>query len=244
MPRAFHPRTREGKLRIAIIGAGNVGKALGVGWLRAGHQIVFGVRRPQDSKYRELAEAGATIETVAEAVRDTEVVVLATPWGATEAAIRTAGGLAGKVVVDCTNPLKPDLSGLTHGDRDSGGEQVARWAPDAKVVSIAGKGVGTVRRVDTPAGPFVERCEAHDEEGKSFSYALLESPFPFESYLAVVKLTPLGGERCAIDWSCDFQTAPEAVQALQKGVEDVYRHGFIASIRKTLGTHAIGGANP
>lgn len=59
--------------------------------------------------------------------------VLAIPWSATESALREAGNLEGKIVVDCTNPLKPDLSGLTHGHGDSGGEQVARWAPGSRV---------------------------------------------------------------------------------------------------------------
>jgi hypothetical protein len=61
-------------------------------------------------------------------------VVLATPWPAAESAIRAAGSLAGKIVVDCTNPLKPDLSGLAVGHSDSAAENVARWAAGARVV--------------------------------------------------------------------------------------------------------------
>jgi predicted dinucleotide-binding enzyme len=53
--------------------------------------------------------------TVAEAASSSEVIVLATPWPATEAAVRAAGNLQSKIVLDCTNPLKPDVSGSEVG---------------------------------------------------------------------------------------------------------------------------------
>jgi hypothetical protein len=70
---------------------------------------------------------------VAEAAASGEVIVLATPWPAAKDAIKAAGSLAGKVVVDCTNPLKPDFAGLAFGYTTSGAEQVAEWAKGAKV---------------------------------------------------------------------------------------------------------------
>jgi hypothetical protein len=67
-----------------------------------------------------------------EAAAAGDVIVLATPWPATRGAIQAAGNLAGKVV-DCTNPLKEDFSGLALGYTTSGAEQVAQWATGAKV---------------------------------------------------------------------------------------------------------------
>lgn len=123
-------------MKIAIIGAGNVGGTLGKAWARKGHQVFYGVQRPQDAKVQELlkesgpnAQAGAPADAAAFA----EVVVFATPWPATEAAVASAGNLGGKIVVDCTNPLKPDLSGLEIGHTASAGERVAAWAKGAKV---------------------------------------------------------------------------------------------------------------
>ncbi|HEY1379851.1 MAG TPA: NAD(P)-binding domain-containing protein, partial [Gemmataceae bacterium] len=124
-------------MKIGIIGAGNVGGTLGRGWAKHGHDVFFGVRRPDDEKTRQLVAAvgpRARAGTVAEAAAFGEVVVLATPWPATEAAVRSAGDLAGKAVIDCTNPLKPDFSGLALGFSTSGAEQVARWAAGARVV--------------------------------------------------------------------------------------------------------------
>jgi predicted dinucleotide-binding enzyme len=61
--------------------------------------------------------------------------VLATPWNAAEAAVRAAGDLAGKLVLDCTNPLTmgPDGLALAIGHTNSAGEMVARWAKGATV---------------------------------------------------------------------------------------------------------------
>lgn len=124
-------------MKIGLIGAGNVGGALGKLWAAKGHQIVFGVPEPNAPKHQELvraAGANARAGSVREAASFGEVVVLATPWPATKSAIESAGSLAGKVFVDATNPLAPDLSALTIGTNNSAGEEVARWAAGAKVV--------------------------------------------------------------------------------------------------------------
>jgi predicted dinucleotide-binding enzyme len=124
-------------MKIAIIGAGNVGGTLGRGWAKKGHDVFYGVRDPRDEKTRQLLQSigpKAQAGTVPEAAAFGEAVVLATPWQATEAAVRQAGNLAGKVVIDCTNPLKADISGLELGLTTSGAEKVAEWAKGAKVV--------------------------------------------------------------------------------------------------------------
>lgn len=119
-------------MRIGIIGAGQVGTALGDGWRRAGHAVRYGVPDPTRAKYAGLA-GGAS--TPAAAAQDAEVVVLATPWPATEQAIAGLGSLAGKIVIDCTNPLGMGAGGLqlAIGHSTSGGEKVAGWATGARV---------------------------------------------------------------------------------------------------------------
>jgi predicted dinucleotide-binding enzyme len=124
-------------MKVAIIGAGNVGGALGRAWTRAGHAVVFGVRDPGAAEVRALvAKTGAEARTPAAAAAAGEVVVLALPWGAAEAAVKGLGDLAGKVVIDCMNPLAmgADGLGLDRGHTTSGGETVAGWLPGARVV--------------------------------------------------------------------------------------------------------------
>jgi predicted dinucleotide-binding enzyme len=126
-------------MKIGIIGAGNVAGALGKGWAKKGHQIMFGVRDTSDPKLPSiLKEAGnnARGATVAEAAAFGEVVVLATPWPAAQDALRSSGNLSGKILFDCTNPLKGDLSGLEVGFTTSAAEQVQSWVSGARVVKV------------------------------------------------------------------------------------------------------------
>jgi predicted dinucleotide-binding enzyme len=123
-------------MKIAVIGAGNVGGTLGRRWSSAGHEVVFGVRDPGAEKIRRLIAAcaeGTSAALPADAAADAEVVVLAIWWHVAEEVIRGLGDLAGKILIDCTNPLDEKLQ-LTHGHTESGGEMIADWAPTARVV--------------------------------------------------------------------------------------------------------------
>ena len=123
-------------MRIAFIGAGNVGAPLAARLAEAGHEVALAqTREASGSIAAALARSKRlTSRPLAEAVRAAEVVFLATPFGANESALRPiAELLAGKVLVDCTNPVGP---GLTHGLRSerSGSELVQSLVPEAKVV--------------------------------------------------------------------------------------------------------------
>ena len=120
-------------MRIAIIGAGSVGATLGRAWIKYGEDVIWGLRNPADPKHAALPKE--RVKAPAEAVKEAEIVVIATPWSAAEGAIRSLGSLAGKIVIDCTNPLGmgPDGLQLVLGFNTSAGEQVASWAPDAIV---------------------------------------------------------------------------------------------------------------
>jgi 8-hydroxy-5-deazaflavin:NADPH oxidoreductase len=126
-------------MKLAIIGAGNVGGTLGTAWAqKAGHEIFFGVTNPKSDKTQGLlrtlggrAQAGSA----AEAAAFSEMIVLTTPWPATDAAIRSMGNLSGKIILDATNPLAmgPDGLGLEIGHSTSAGEKVQGWAKGASV---------------------------------------------------------------------------------------------------------------
>jgi 8-hydroxy-5-deazaflavin:NADPH oxidoreductase len=124
-------------MKIAIIGSGVVGVALARRLGEAGHGVSFAVRDPSSPRARAAAEAtrGAIpLTPVVAAVAAAEVVVLATQFGDAEAALAGAGPLTGKILIDATNPLKPDLSGFSIAGETSAAERVAAWAGGARVV--------------------------------------------------------------------------------------------------------------
>ena len=124
-------------MRIAIIGTGHVGTAIARGLAGAGHTLVMGTREPGRPEVARLcADTGATASPPAAAAAGAEVVILALPWSAAEAAVRELGPLAGTVVIDCMNPLGMvgGALGLLLGHATSGGEAVQGWLPAARVV--------------------------------------------------------------------------------------------------------------
>jgi 8-hydroxy-5-deazaflavin:NADPH oxidoreductase len=121
-------------LNVAILGTGSVGRTLGRRWQQAGHQVTFGSRDPASEKSQQIVREVAPVATPQAAVAGAEVVLLATPWPAAEASIQAAGPLDGKVLIDATNPVNDTFSGLALGFDTSAAEEIARWAPQARVV--------------------------------------------------------------------------------------------------------------
>jgi len=126
-------------MKLAIIGAGNVGGTLGTAWAqKAGHEIFFGVTHPKSDRTQALLKTlggNARAGTAAEAAAFGEMIVLTTPWAAAETAIRSMGDLSGRIILDATNPLAmgPDGLGLEIGHSTSAGERVQGWAKGASV---------------------------------------------------------------------------------------------------------------
>lgn len=114
-------------MEIGFIGAGNVARALGRRLADGGHSPVFGVRDDVTS----VEEDVVPLVRAAQA----EVIILAVPFAATREVIPAlASHLYGKIVVDATNPVNPDWSPMLLGQEDSGGEQIARALPGARIV--------------------------------------------------------------------------------------------------------------
>ena len=122
-------------MKIAILGAGNVGGTLGKGWVNKGHQVFFGVRQPNDEKTQNLLQdigSNARAGTNEDAIAFSNIIVLALPWQVVQKVLE-AVDVSDKIIIDATNPLTPDFSGLEIGFDTSGAEKVAQWAKGAKV---------------------------------------------------------------------------------------------------------------
>lgn len=122
-------------MKIAIIGTGNVGAALGASLVRAGHTVTL---TGQDAAKATAAatQIGARAGTSpASAVEAAEVVILAVPYSAVATvAANIASVISGKVVIDATNPLKADFSGLSTEGGPSGAERIAALLPAGQIV--------------------------------------------------------------------------------------------------------------
>ena len=162
-------------MRIGILGSGEVARALGLGFTTLGHDVKMGTRDPGKQEVRDwLAKAGqhASAGSFAEAAGFGEVAFLATSWAGTENALKLAGPerLAGKVLVDVTNPL--DFSGgppprLAVGFDDSAGERVQRWVPQTRVVKAFNiVGNASMFRPQFPGGPPDMFICGNDEAAK------------------------------------------------------------------------------
>ncbi|MFZ5628966.1 MAG: NADPH-dependent F420 reductase [Spirochaetota bacterium] len=91
-------------MKIAIIGSGNVGGALAQKWAASGHTVTLGVRDASKFKGNELASIpGISVASVAEAVQQSEIVLLATPATAASEVAKSLGDTTGKVIIDAMN---------------------------------------------------------------------------------------------------------------------------------------------
>lgn len=122
--------------KITILGAGNVGGNLGIRLAQSGYFVRFGLRPGSDAS-EVLARAGerASSAAIQDAVRDADVVFVAVPGNAVIDAVRSAGSLAGKIVVDCNNAVAWK-DGPKHAPPPEGSltAAIAKAAPGARVV--------------------------------------------------------------------------------------------------------------
>lgn len=119
-------------MKIGLLGTGSMGGSVTRLLGRAGHPVFFGSSDPARAAEAARSQGVAGGGTYREAVDFADVLILATGWGRAEAAVRAAGDLGGKVLIDCSNP--EGKGGLVIGHTTSGAEQIATWAHNARVV--------------------------------------------------------------------------------------------------------------
>jgi predicted dinucleotide-binding enzyme len=179
-------------MKIAIIGTGNVGRALGTSFLGAGHQVVLAAH-----DVAKAAEAASAIGALAEgsaalAAGTADVVVIAVPFGAVASvAAEIAPVIAGRVVVDATNPIKPDYSGLATGDGPSGAERLAAALPGARVVKAFNTVFAANQGNPGAQGMTLDALYATDDAEARATFATLASSIGFRP----VHVGPLAAAR-------------------------------------------------
>ncbi len=169
--------------KIAVIGTGNVGEALGPEFAAQGHTIVYGSREPTRQDVKDLVAKtghGASATTQKEAVAGADIVVIAVPGGAAEEVVKSLGNLSGKIILDPTNRVNrnsPD--GWVNYDKPanaaSNAELIQSLAPGAKVVKAFNTlNVRQMTDPDTAGGPITIAIAGDDAQAKATITGLIK----------------------------------------------------------------------
>ncbi len=169
-------------MKVAVLGTGVVGRALGHGFIATGHQVMMGSRsaeHPEAQAWVLKEGTAASTGTFADAARFGDIAVFATK-GMEHPAVTTAAGVAsfaGKLVIDATNPLDNSRGYADLGIKgeDSGGEQLQRLLPDAKVVKAFNIVTSSLMfRPQLPGGPPTMLIAGNDAAAKEMVSSILK----------------------------------------------------------------------
>jgi 8-hydroxy-5-deazaflavin:NADPH oxidoreductase len=124
-------------MKIAILGSGSVGGKLARLWHQKGHEVILGVRNANSDRTQatiKACDSQINATTFDNAVAASRIVLLAVPWEAAKETIASVSSWQKKILIDCINPLGPDFASLQLGHFTSAAEEIAAWAPEAKVI--------------------------------------------------------------------------------------------------------------
>lgn len=167
-------------MQVAIIGAGNIGKALGTSLVRAGHGVTLAAAGESHALEAAGAIGATAAPDAATAAAGAEVVILAVPFGALlEVAGELDAGTDGKVVIDVTNPLTSDYSGLATAGGASAAERLAARLPRARVAKAFNTLFGSLQADPAGLGTRLDALYATDDDGAAATVADLAASIGF-----------------------------------------------------------------
>lgn len=166
-------------MKVGIIGAGNMGSAFARRLSAVGHDVFIASRDIEDAR-KVATTVGPRVRAVPQQqlADSVDVLIAATPYAQQADALRASGRLEGKPVVEISNPIKPDMSGLAVGFTTSAAEEVAKAVGGAKVVKAFNTVFAQVLadRPTSASGAKVQVLYAGDDDtAKGTVRSLIES---------------------------------------------------------------------
>lgn len=179
-------------MKVAIIGTGNMGSGLASALAGAGHEVMIGAR--DLVKAATLADQighGAVGGGIGAAATLADVIVLALPFPAAEEALKQAGDLSDKVLIDISNPISADYKELIIGHTTSAAEEIQKMAPRARVVKAFNTIFAQLLAPQARLGKTVQTFIAGDDETAKATVTGLAQAIGFE----VLDAGPLSNSR-------------------------------------------------
>jgi 8-hydroxy-5-deazaflavin:NADPH oxidoreductase len=172
-------------MKLAVIGSGNIGKSIGAWASKVGYEVIFTAKNFQHAQdAAKAAGSNASSASVKEAIEKAEMILVAVPYGAVKEVLAEAGSLIkGKILIDATNALNADYSGLTVGFTSSAAEEIEKLAPGAKVVKAFNTVFASVFASQNPKvkGNKISVFYAGDDKEAKSKVADLISKMGFDS---------------------------------------------------------------
>jgi NADPH-dependent F420 reductase len=174
-------------MKVGILGTGDVGKMLATGFTKLGYSVMIGSRDPTQQKVKDIVSKlgkGASAGTFAQAAKFGDIAVFTVSWTGAENAAKLidAKNLAGKIVIDTTNPLDFSTGSpkLAIGHTTSAAEQVQKWFPQSHVVKAFNHVANAhMFKPDFPDGsPDMFICGNDDKAKKEVTKILHEFGWP------------------------------------------------------------------
>ena len=151
-------------MKVAIIGSGNVGKALAGSSKRAGHSVTVSSKDPSHAEAAASATGTKSARSNIEAIRGADVIVLAVPASAVDQVItELRSELGGRIIIDVTNPLRADQPGLG-ASAGSLAEKIQKMVPGAKVVKAFNTAFASNQAEPTIDGQRLDGFYAGDDD--------------------------------------------------------------------------------
>jgi predicted dinucleotide-binding enzyme len=170
-------------MKIGILGTGNVSQTLALGFVKHGHSVAVGSRDPGKlAEWKAKDAPSVALGSFASVAAEAELVVLAVKGTAAANAVELAGAaaLAGKVVIDATNPIAeaPPVGGILQfftGPNDSLMERLQQQVPAARFVkAFSSVGAGLMVNPSLPSRPTMFIC-GDDAAAKDVVRGLLDA---------------------------------------------------------------------